>query len=589
MSESHLILPARSRGVAYYRKSDNDDGSSVEQQREWAHKACPGAGIEIVREFADQAKKGWDTSKRTDFHAMLAFCQEQQRQGTPVDAVVCWHTNRFSRADSQETSWFIWEFRKAGVNRIFTASHGWRDFRKDTDRILFGIEQETTNHRYTIDLAQAATRGRIDAAKEGRPLSECPYGYAKEYEEVVVKGKRRRRPKRLVPGDPAEVEVVRWLFQTYAYTITSLRQLAGELNRRGVPTPGGAPAWNPQTIRNILYHPAYVGLPTWGRKHFGRFFRVVDDQPAPARTAAIVEKDPSQWIVGGERHEPLIDQETFDRVQARLRSNQRKTGPDPDRVRPLRGLVVCANCGHSMVGQDRTRRSRKGGAPVKYHRLVCCGYIHNGTSVCGQNGISEDALVDVLLRKLRDRFLDPAERERLRAEAERQARQGRDGREGDINQLRARVDELAAQIKRGARRLLTEDDRLLATLRDELRGMQDEHDRLARELAQLTDGAPGQQTDIEAVAERAADLVRRLPELRDQADPAALRNLLGEMVARMELHFEHRMHRGKKMTRFVRGVIHLRPEATPECQLVNCSRKRLLCRRARCRSAREPS
>jgi hypothetical protein len=151
------------------------------------------------------------------------------------------------------------------------------------------------------------------------------------------------------------------------------------------------------------------------------------------------------------------------------------------------------------------------------------------------------------------------------------------------------VDELAAQIKRGARRLLTEDERLLGTLREELRGMQDEHDRLARELADLTGGTKRQQADIEALAERAAALVQRLPELREHADPAALRNLLGEMVAKIELHFEHRMHRGKKMTRFVSGVIYLRPEATPECQLVNCSRKRLLCRRARIRSAREPS
>jgi DNA invertase Pin-like site-specific DNA recombinase len=81
---------AKERAVAYYRKSNEDDGSSIDQQRTWAREVCPREGIEIVREFADQAKAGWDTARRTDFYEMLAFCQQQHRQGTPISAVVCW-------------------------------------------------------------------------------------------------------------------------------------------------------------------------------------------------------------------------------------------------------------------------------------------------------------------------------------------------------------------------------------------------------------------------------------------------------------------------------------------------------------------
>src|SRR5262245_39942360 len=106
-------MPAPIRAVAYYRKSNDDDGSSVEQQREWAHKAVARAceavdrqPIELVREFTDQAKTGWNTAKRTDFHEMLKFCQDEKRRGHPIDAILCWNANRFSRADSQETSWF---------------------------------------------------------------------------------------------------------------------------------------------------------------------------------------------------------------------------------------------------------------------------------------------------------------------------------------------------------------------------------------------------------------------------------------------------------------------------------------------------
>src|SRR5262249_46470867 len=144
-----------------------DDGSSVDQQRKWAHDEADGERIVILAEFTDQAKKGHETAKRTDFHAMLRFCQEQTGQGTPVDAILCWDADRFSRADSQETAWYIWEFRKCGVGRMRTARK-WLDFSRKEDHILFNIEQDTSCHEYVINLAANSTRGRIDAAREGR-------------------------------------------------------------------------------------------------------------------------------------------------------------------------------------------------------------------------------------------------------------------------------------------------------------------------------------------------------------------------------------------------------------------------------------
>ena len=40
------------RTVAYYRKSNEDDGGSVEQQQ-WANEQAPAANITIVRECID--------------------------------------------------------------------------------------------------------------------------------------------------------------------------------------------------------------------------------------------------------------------------------------------------------------------------------------------------------------------------------------------------------------------------------------------------------------------------------------------------------------------------------------------------------
>ena len=356
------------RAVAYYRKSNEDGGESIDQQQKWAQPVCQKEGVELVQEFADQAKKGWDTASRTAFHEMLAFCQEQAGLKTPIDAVVCWHPNRFSRADSQETNWYTWEFRKAGVNLIFTASHGWRDFRKETDRILFNIEQDTSNHRFVLDLAQACTRGRINAAREGRHLGPRPYGYVKEYEEVVIPGKgKRRRPKRLVPGDPAEVEIIRWLFRTYATTITSTRRLSRELNRRGVKPPRRAQGWNHQAIEKILRNSVYLGVVAYGKTGYGRFFRIVDGQTAQATDGGIVANDPSTWITGEEAHEPLIDRATFDEVQRRLPMNRTNSSPRGEKASPLSGLVKCGCCGYAMA--SRRKRFLARGARLPLPRL----------------------------------------------------------------------------------------------------------------------------------------------------------------------------------------------------------------------------
>jgi DNA invertase Pin-like site-specific DNA recombinase len=558
--------PAMIRVVAYYRKSNEDGGESIDQQKDWARPACAAEGVEIVREFIDQAKKGWDTASRTAFHDMLAFCQDQQRRGTPIDAIVCWHANRFSRADSQETNWYIWEFRKAGVNRIFTASHGWRDFRKETDRILFNLEQDTSNHRFVLDLAQACTRGRLDAAREGRPISECPYGYVKEYEEVILRGKKRRRPKRLVPGDPAEVEVVRWLFRSYATGTTSLHQLARELNQRGVRPPKRAALWKAPTIRVILMSEVYIGVPIYARKQFGKFFRVDGGRITPAASRKVVEVNRENWIIGEERHEPLIDEATFRRVQERLTQNRKNTGPDPDEQRPLRGLVVCANCGGKMVGRKKQDRLASGQMTTR-RRLLCGTYNATGGSGCSCNTIDEDALIVVLLRKLCEKFLSAAARNALEEEIAVRLTKGSQSRSAEIERLRTELPQLAARLKQAARRVLVEDDALLPALREQLKEMQEEHDRLTARLAAL-ESAPLPADDIRKKAERVASQVRNLIALRRRCNPAALRAVFAEMLSSVELHFEIEIKGGRRFSRLVRGVAHLRPDYI----LVNCSR-----------------
>src|SRR5262249_15321023 len=144
----------------------SDQEESIAQQEEWAQRAAAKENVVIAARFTDEGIRGYDTRKRAGFREMLEFCQQAKRKDEPVDCILCYHVNRFSRADSQETDWYVWEYRKIGVARLLTAQR-WFRFEKMEDRLLFGIGQEVNAHKYSLDLAEASTRGKIRTARRG--------------------------------------------------------------------------------------------------------------------------------------------------------------------------------------------------------------------------------------------------------------------------------------------------------------------------------------------------------------------------------------------------------------------------------------
>jgi DNA invertase Pin-like site-specific DNA recombinase len=539
------------RAVFYGRKSNEDDGGSVEQQREWARAACEKEGVELVREFADQAKAGWDTARRTDFHAMLAFCREQARKRAPIDAIVCWQTNRFSRADSQETSWFIWEFRKVGVARVLTAQR-WYDFGRFEDRILHNIEQDASNHKGMIDQTQTAIRGRIDAAGDGRWAGgPIPMGYRGEREEVVVKGRRRSRTRRLVLGPDREVEAVRLIFRLYADTPLGLRGLAQELTRRKVPTQRGRPAWTVSVVKRVLTNPVYLGRTSWNRRATGQFIGVIDCQPVerPADAGKERANDRSQWIEREGRHDAIIDPVTFERCQQKLagrRGGRRRTRG----TFVLAGLLRCAYCGRSMVG-----RTEMGG-----RRVYMCGQYNNcGAVSCHYNAVEADALADALLRKLRAAWGDGVNVETILAEVERQDAAEAAGGHRKAETLKRRLRQLDADLAEGIDRLRSIDRALLDGYQQGLKALQAERDQLAAELRRAAD-EPSRAEELREKAEGALDVLRRLDGATTAEEPDLLRELLAEVVSKVEVWFHHEP-RGKRVRcTFARALVWVRED-----------------------------
>jgi DNA invertase Pin-like site-specific DNA recombinase len=561
------------RAVAYYRKSNDDDGSSIDQQREWARAAAAREGVELVREFADQAKRGHDTAGRTAFHEMLEFCQQEHRRGAPVQAIVTWHLNRFSRADSQETSWFIWEFRKAGVARILTAQR-WYDFSRMEDRVISNIEQDTSNHKGMIDQAQASARGRIDVARAGRWAGgPPPLGYRIERHEVVVKGRRKLVPERLVLGPDWEVEAVKLIFRLFVDTAAGLRGVAEELTRRGVPTQKGGAAWNTCTVKKVLENPVYVGRLAWGRRQRGKFVGVVggkaEVRPGDGSEHAAPASD---WITGvPDDHQAIIDLETFERAQAKRAA--RRTGQRPVRSGYLlTGLLRCGDCDKHMVGTTAGRQPAKGGGVRRYY--ACSAYMHQGKAGCYCNSVDADALCKAVLRKLRDQIFSPENLRAAREEARRQDAAGAARPDpAAVRRLRREAERLGEQVSAGVRKMMTIADDLLPAFQGELQAVQKERDRLLAEADRLEARAAGP-SDLEALVDAAEGVLRRLDEAEALGEHDLLRDALAALVDRIDVLFtQHDTPPGRKRRRatFYRALVYLKDDAVLKFANVNGS------------------
>jgi hypothetical protein len=101
---------------------------------------------------------------------------------------------------------------------------------------------------------------------------------------------------------------------------------------------------------------------------------------------------------------PLIDRETFDAVQARLKSRDPRMTPARITSGPtlLTGICFCAKCGGAM-----TLRTGKGSAGGVYRYYTCSTKARQGETGCKGRSIPMQRLDDLVVGHLEERLLQP--------------------------------------------------------------------------------------------------------------------------------------------------------------------------------------
>lgn len=290
------------------------------------------------------------------------------------------------------------------------------------------------NDMYAKDISKKIRSVKRDKQQKGLFIGgKAVYGY-----KISPTEKNK-----LVVDEPA-AETVRHIFAMAAEGV-SCRQIAEWLNAEGVQTPAiyaglksgsvGAYAglWSGERISEMLRNETYLGHMVQGRR---------------AKVSYKSQKCHSlpreSWVVVEDTHAPLVDKETFDRVQALLESRRGTRSRSYDFL--LKGLIFCHECGYPLAVLNRKTAA---GEDSLY--FVCRSYQRSTKAgLCTSHTIKEARVTEAVLSQLHrlcetqlsEETLLPQARQAVEAGERAQSR----GREPAA--LRAQIRQLCAKMDR---------------------------------------------------------------------------------------------------------------------------------------------
>ncbi|NLK51939.1 MAG: recombinase family protein [Syntrophomonadaceae bacterium] len=176
------------------------------------------------------------------------------------------------------------------------------------------------------------------ADKKKRYLAVPPFGYQFDQHQNL----------QIVAEEAAWVSKAADMFLLgYGY-----RAIAQWLNESKVCTRKGA-FWSSSTIRQMLTNELYTGKLIWNRRYLDK-------------RGQICWRDPEKWVVKEQAHPPILTEEQWNAIQARITRSLPKGGQRQAKHR-LSGLLICAYCGAKMISRPY---SSKG--PHKIRKIFVC-------------------------------------------------------------------------------------------------------------------------------------------------------------------------------------------------------------------------
>lgn len=329
------------KAAAYARYStEHQTTSSIEYQMRKINEYCDKNGIEIVVCYADEAFSGTNTNRP-------AF--QQLRESAKLhkfDAVVIYDITRGSRDISD---WFSFrkEMAQLGI-QVISVEDNIGDIMNPSSFLQEFISVGLGQHHVLVS-RQKSMDSIATKAQSGVFLGGVPnlgYNISADGKYVI---------------NEEEAKIVKKIFGMYAYG-ASYNQILSEIGdvrgKRGR-------TLNSNSLHYILKNERYIGIYTWCKRHVKLMGKWAGGTPNEnyVRIDGAIPR--------------IIDDETWEKVQLRMKDNKRNATARAKRDYLLSGLIECAECGGTFVGH--TSRNSRGYESSCY---VCGNKYKNKTCKC---------------------------------------------------------------------------------------------------------------------------------------------------------------------------------------------------------------
>ena len=285
----------------------------INRKKEWT----------LVKVFADEGISGTQAKKRPEFLKMIRMCKQQK-----IDLIITKSISRFAR-NTVDCLEYVRQLKDLGIGVIFEKEN---------------LNTLTMTSEFMIALygsfAQAESESISKNVSWGKQKAYAEGKVSFQYAKLLGYKKGENGKPEIVPE---EAETVRMIYDLFLDGL-SFTRIKNALESQNLLTAMGKKIWSESNIKSILKNEKYVG----------------DALLQKTFTVDCISKKVQKN--NGERpmylvtnhHDPIIDRDTFNRVQQELarRSSKRKISDKTITEQgkysskyALSELLICGNCG----------------------------------------------------------------------------------------------------------------------------------------------------------------------------------------------------------------------------------------------------
>jgi site-specific DNA recombinase len=401
--------------VSTTRQAEHD--VSIPDQHKQGEAYCAARGYDLVDTFVEAGASATN-DRRPEFQRMI---EAGTTKPAPFDVVVVHSFSRFFR-DHFELEFYVRKLAKNGVKLVSLT----QEMGDDPMHVMMRQIMALFDEYQSKENAKHVLRAMNENARQGfwngaRP----PIGY-----RIIGAEQRGSKTKRKPEIDPLHAETVRLIYRLFLEGDRTsgpkgVKAITTYLNERRMFTRDGG-KWGLAQIHAILTRTTYIGEHRFNTRSFK------SREKKPESEVAVMAVP------------PLIERDTFDAVQARLKSRNPMVVPARVTSGPtlLTGICFCAKCGGAMT--MRTGRGNGG----QYTYYTCSTKARQRATGCEGRSIRMDKLDHLVASHLEDRLLQPKRLETILASLLDRRQERTERRREHLAELHRRITETDQRLGR---------------------------------------------------------------------------------------------------------------------------------------------